>query len=47
VGLFKKGFGGREVRWAGSWDIVVQPDLYRLRHAIGMARALPRRLLGR
>ena len=35
VGLFKKGFGGREVGWAGSWDIVVDPTLYRLRAAIG------------
>ncbi len=31
VGLFKKGFGGRTVTWAGSWDIVVDPTLYRLR----------------
>jgi peptidoglycan pentaglycine glycine transferase (the first glycine) len=38
VGLFKKGFGGREVRWAGSWDLVVDPTLYRLRAAIGIAR---------
>jgi lipid II:glycine glycyltransferase (peptidoglycan interpeptide bridge formation enzyme) len=38
VGLFKKGFGGREVRWAGSWDIVVDPTLYRLRRATGIAR---------
>jgi len=44
VGLFKKGFGGREVRWAGTWDVVVDPTLYRLRAAISMARqALPRR----
>ena len=38
VGLFKKGFGGREVAWAGSWDIVVDPTLYRLRTAAGIAR---------
>jgi peptidoglycan pentaglycine glycine transferase (the first glycine) len=38
VGLFKKGFGGREVRWAGTWDVVVDPALYRLRSAIAMAR---------
>jgi peptidoglycan pentaglycine glycine transferase (the first glycine) len=38
VGLFKKGFGGREVRWAGSWDLVVDPTLYRLRAATGIAR---------
>ena len=44
VGLFKKGFGGREVRWAGTWDVVIDPTLYRLRSAIAMARsAIPRR----
>jgi len=44
VGLFKKGFGGRVVRWAGTWDVVVDPTLYRLRSALAMARtALPGR----
>ena len=38
VGLFKKGFGGREVVWAGSWDLVVDPTLYRVRRATGMLR---------
>ena len=38
VGLFKKGFGGREVRWAGTWDVVIDPALYRLRSAIAMVR---------
>ena len=38
VGLFKKGFGGREVTWAGSWDVVVDPTLYRLRAAGGILR---------
>ncbi len=38
VGLFKKGFGGREVVWAGSWDLVVDPTLYRLRTAVGILR---------
>ncbi len=38
VGLFKKGFGGREVAWAGTWDIVVDPTLYRLRTAAQMMR---------
>jgi lipid II:glycine glycyltransferase (peptidoglycan interpeptide bridge formation enzyme) len=43
VGLFKKGFGGRAVQWAGTWDVVVDPTLYRLRSAIAMARrVLPR-----
>ena len=40
VGLFKKGFGGREVRWAGTWDVVIDPKLYRLRSAIAIARSL-------
>jgi lipid II:glycine glycyltransferase (peptidoglycan interpeptide bridge formation enzyme) len=51
VGLFKKGFGGRAVTWAGSWDVVVDPTLYRMRTiadrgratARGLARRLPRR----
>ena len=38
VGLFKKGFGGREVRWAGTWDVVIDPAMYRLRAAIAVAR---------
>ncbi len=38
VGLFKRGFGGREVTWAGSYDIVADPTLYRLRTAAGIAR---------
>jgi lipid II:glycine glycyltransferase (peptidoglycan interpeptide bridge formation enzyme) len=38
VGLFKKGFGGREVVWAGSWDIVVDRTLYRLREAASIMR---------
>jgi lipid II:glycine glycyltransferase (peptidoglycan interpeptide bridge formation enzyme) len=50
VGLFKKGFGGREVVWAGSWDIVVDPALYRLRETVaGLRRPIStlRRLVGR
>jgi len=38
VGLFKKGFGGREVTWAGSWDLVVDPTLYRMRRASNTLR---------
>jgi lipid II:glycine glycyltransferase (peptidoglycan interpeptide bridge formation enzyme) len=45
VGLFKKGFGGREVAWAGSWDLVVDPTLYRLRAATGILRSWLRRAL--
>ena len=37
VGLFKKGFGGRPVMWAGTWDIVVDPTLYRMRQMGGGA----------
>lgn len=44
VGLFKKGFGGREVSWAGSWDLVVDPAAYRVRTAAGMLRGWLRRL---
>ena len=46
VGLFKKGFGGREVQWAGSWDLVVDPTLYRLREATGILRGWLRRVRG-
>lgn len=42
VGLFKKGFGGSEVRWAGTWDIVISTRLYRLRAAVGRARSILR-----
>jgi len=38
VGLFKKGFGGQEVAWAGSFDLVVDPAFYRLRQATGIMR---------
>jgi len=47
VGLFKKGFGGREVTWAGSWDVVVDPTWYRLRAATGIMRGWARRVTGR
>lgn len=44
VGLFKKGFDGRAVRWAGTWDVVIDANLYRLRSAVAMAKAaIPRR----
>jgi lipid II:glycine glycyltransferase (peptidoglycan interpeptide bridge formation enzyme) len=46
VGFFKKGFGGREVQWAGSWDLVVDPTLYRLREATGILRGWLRRVRG-
>ena len=47
VGLFKKGFGGREVVWAGSADLVVDPALYRLRRATGIMRGWARSVLRR
>jgi lipid II:glycine glycyltransferase (peptidoglycan interpeptide bridge formation enzyme) len=51
VGLFKKGFGGRAVTWAGSWDVVVDPTLYRMRAIADRGRAaageLARHLPGR
>ena len=46
VGLFKKGFGGREVVWAGSWDIVVDPTLYRARRTLKIARGWLRPVTG-
>ena len=42
VGLFKKGFGGREVTWAGSWEIVIDPLIYRLRSATARLRRTSR-----
>ena len=47
VGLFKKGFGGRPVSWAGSWDVVVDPTLYRMRRMAEDGRGLFRALIGR
>jgi lipid II:glycine glycyltransferase (peptidoglycan interpeptide bridge formation enzyme) len=47
VGLFKKGFGGRAVIWAGSWDVVVDPTLYRLRMLAGSSRTFAVGLLRR
>ena len=44
VGMFKKGFGGVEVVWAGSWDLVADPTLYRLRAATGIMRGWVGRL---
>lgn len=38
IGVFKKSFGGRSVAWAGSWDLVTDPALYRLRTAMGIMR---------
>lgn len=42
VGLFKKGFGGYEVVWAGTWDVVVDRRLYALREIVGGGRRLIR-----
>ena len=46
VGLFKKGFGGREVQWGGSWDVVVDAPLYRLRETTSTMRGWLRGLRG-
>ncbi|HEY8170813.1 MAG TPA: peptidoglycan bridge formation glycyltransferase FemA/FemB family protein [Candidatus Limnocylindria bacterium] len=46
VGLFKKGFGGREVTWAGSWDVVADPTLYRVRATTSAVRGWLRGLRG-
>jgi lipid II:glycine glycyltransferase (peptidoglycan interpeptide bridge formation enzyme) len=43
VGLFKKGFGGRPVAWAGTWDVVVDRTLYRMRALAERARGFLRR----
>ncbi len=47
VGLFKKGFGGRPVAWAGTWDIVVDRTLYRMRKMADGWRAKARTLVAR
>ena len=47
VGLFKKGFGGRPVAWAGTWDIVVDRTLYRMRTMADGWRAKARTLAAR
>jgi len=36
--LFKKGFDGRFVSWAGSWDLIVDSMLYKLRAAASQLR---------
>jgi lipid II:glycine glycyltransferase (peptidoglycan interpeptide bridge formation enzyme) len=46
VGLFKKGFGGRAVTWAGTWDVVADRTLYRMRAAVERGRGLARGLAG-
>jgi lipid II:glycine glycyltransferase (peptidoglycan interpeptide bridge formation enzyme) len=47
VGLFKKGFGGRVAVWAGTWDVVVDPTLYRMRTMAQQGRQLAGSLLRR
>lgn len=39
--LFKKGFGGRFVSWAGSWELVIDPLLYGLRDVASRLRRSP------
>ncbi len=45
VGLFKKGFGGRAVTWAGTWDVVADRTLYRMRGMAEAGRLAARQLL--
>jgi lipid II:glycine glycyltransferase (peptidoglycan interpeptide bridge formation enzyme) len=47
VGLFKKGFGGRPVVWAGTWDIVVDRTLYHMRRMAEGWRSTARGLIER
>lgn len=47
VGLFKKGFGGRPVTWAGTYDLVVDPTLYRMRGLLAQFRAAASGMRGR
>jgi lipid II:glycine glycyltransferase (peptidoglycan interpeptide bridge formation enzyme) len=44
IGTFKRSFGGRSVAWAGSWDLVLRPQVYALRSAVAVARELRGRL---
>jgi lipid II:glycine glycyltransferase (peptidoglycan interpeptide bridge formation enzyme) len=50
VGLFKKGFGGRALTWAGTWDVVADRTLYRLRALVesgrGVVRGAAREVIG-
>lgn len=46
VGLFKKGFGGRALTWAGSWDIVADRTLYRMRGMADTVRRATRSVAG-
>jgi hypothetical protein len=46
VGLFKKGFGGRAVTWVGTWDVVADRTLYRMRAAVEGGRGALRGLAG-
>jgi peptidoglycan pentaglycine glycine transferase (the first glycine) len=51
IAYFKEGFGGREVRYIGAWDLVLDPlgwFVYApLRRTIARIRRLPSRLPGR
>jgi serine/alanine adding enzyme len=38
IGTFKRSFGGRSVTWAGSWDLVLRPKLYRAREVAASTR---------
>ena len=44
VGLFKKGFGGRAVRWAGTWELTLDPGMAVLRRSVAGVRSLAARV---
>ena len=44
VGLFKKGFGGRAVRWAGTWELTLDPGMAVLRRSVAGVRSLTARV---
>jgi hypothetical protein len=50
IAHFKAGFGGREVRYIGAWDLVLDPLGWAIyvpgRAAIGTVRRAARRLRG-
>ena len=38
IGTFKRSFGGQSITWAGSWDLVLRPTLYRAHGAVAATR---------
>ena len=46
IGTFKRSFGGRSVVWAGSWDLVLRPNLYGLHRSLTRTWRTRTRLAG-